>query len=191
MFGIILKKSSTVANLSNGQFCLILLTSCDACALLYTTGGAECWGATLALGKIGNVLVATPVARVTEGNPGCGAPGAVSIRLGITPGCCCCCCCGCICWIWNRCLQSVSWLAQLAERRTAEWEVVGLNPGQTNTQGLKNNWEKSCLCNDSCKHLDFLVFSDKHEKQQVPSHCTFTYLVLVGRKRTHATVWKG
>ena len=21
----------------------------------------------------------------------------------------------------------------------AEWEVVGLNPGQTNTQGLKNN----------------------------------------------------
>ena len=30
-------------------------------------------------------------------------------------------------------------LAQLGERRSAEWEVASLNPGRTNTQGLKNN----------------------------------------------------
>ena len=28
------------------------------------------------------------------------------------------------------------WLAQLGERQSAEWEVMGSNPGQTNTQGL-------------------------------------------------------
>ena len=30
-------------------------------------------------------------------------------------------------------------LAQLGERRPAEREAVGSNPGRTNTQGLKNN----------------------------------------------------
>ena len=30
-----------------------------------------------------------------------------------------------------------AWLAQLGERRSAEWEVTGSNPGQTNTQRLK------------------------------------------------------
>ena len=35
------------------------------------------------------------------------------------------------------CVQtSAAWLAQLVERRSAEWEVTGSNPGQTNTQGL-------------------------------------------------------
>ena len=29
-----------------------------------------------------------------------------------------------------------SWLAQLGERRSAEREVAGSNPGRTNTQGL-------------------------------------------------------
>ena len=29
-----------------------------------------------------------------------------------------------------------AWLAQLGERRSAEREVVGSNPGRTNTQGL-------------------------------------------------------
>ena len=32
--------------------------------------------------------------------------------------------------------------------------------------------------------------SDKEEKPYVPSHNTLTYLVLVGRKRTHTTVRK-
>ena len=31
---------------------------------------------------------------------------------------------------------SAAWLAQLGERRSAEWEAVGSNPGRTNTQGL-------------------------------------------------------
>ena len=30
-----------------------------------------------------------------------------------------------------------AWLAQLGERRSAEWEVTGSNLGRTNTQGLK------------------------------------------------------
>ena len=38
--------------------------------------------------------------------------------------------------------------------------------------------------------LDFLVFSDKDENPYVPSHSTFTYLVLVRSKRTHTTVRK-
>ena len=29
----------------------------------------------------------------------------------------------------------IAWLAQLGERQSAEWEVVGSNPGWTNTQG--------------------------------------------------------
>ena len=31
---------------------------------------------------------------------------------------------------------TTTWLAQLGECRSAEWEVVGSNPGRTNTQGL-------------------------------------------------------
>ena len=42
--------------------------------------------------------------------------------------------------------------------------------------------------------FSFLVgktgISDKEEKPYVPSHSTLTYLVLVGRKRTHTTVRK-
>ena len=30
-----------------------------------------------------------------------------------------------------------TWLAQLGERWSAEWEVTGSNPGRTNTQGLQ------------------------------------------------------
>ena len=42
---------------------------------------------------------------------------------------------------------------------------------------------KCCLCNDICKWLDFLVFLDENKKKPyVPSHRTFTYLALVGRK---------
>ena len=47
---------------------------------------------------------------------------------------------------------------------------------------LKRN---SCPCNNICKLLDFLAFSDKDEKKrEVRSHSTFTYLVFVGSKRT-------
>ena len=33
-------------------------------------------------------------------------------------------------------LTTAAWLAQLGERRSAEREVAGSNPGRTNTQGL-------------------------------------------------------
>ena len=33
-------------------------------------------------------------------------------------------------------VNTAAWLAQLGERRSAEREVAGSNPGRTNTQGL-------------------------------------------------------
>ena len=33
-------------------------------------------------------------------------------------------------------ILTAAWLAQLGECQSAEWEFVGLNHGQTNTQGL-------------------------------------------------------
>ena len=44
--------------------------------------------------------------------------------------------CTCVMWL------NTAWLAQLGECRSAEWEVVSSNPGQTNTQGLKITEEK-------------------------------------------------
>ena len=78
------------------------------------------------------------------------------------------------------------------------WESAGLLSGRSRVRTpagptlrvLKSLRRKCCLCNDICKWLDFLVFSDKDEKPQVPSPSTYTYLVLVGRKRTHTTVRK-
>ena len=32
--------------------------------------------------------------------------------------------------------KNAAWLAQLVEHQSAEWEVVGSNPGRTNAQGL-------------------------------------------------------
>ena len=43
---------------------------------------------------------------------------------------------------------------------------------------------------DIYKWLDILVFSDKDGKPQVPSHSSFTVLILVGYKRTHTAVRK-
>ena len=42
---------------------------------------------------------------------------------------------------WKRDVATTQ-LAQLGERRSAEQEVVSLNPGWTNTQGLKITEEK-------------------------------------------------
>ena len=89
--------------------------------------------------------------------------------------------------VW--CVQSLSkaWLAQLGERLSAEREVAGSNPRPDQHSGglliFRPNWSpKCCLCNDICKCLDFLVFSDKDEKPYVPSHSTFTDLFLWGVK---------
>ena len=43
---------------------------------------------------------------------------------------------------------------------------------------------------DIYKWLDILVFSDKDGKPKVPSHSSFTVLILVGYKRTHTAVRK-
>ena len=53
----------------------------------------------------------------------------------------------------------------------------GFKPRPDQYSGSLNN-----LYNDICKWLDFLVFSDKDEKPQVPSHSTFTDLFLWGVK---------
>ena len=53
---------------------------------------------------------------------------------------------------------TAAWLAQLGERRSAEWEVVSSNPHRTNTRGLKITEEKVL----PLQH--FPVFSDKDEK---------------------------
>ena len=64
----------------------------------------------------------------------------------------------------DRCLVSST-----EKRRSAEREVVVSTPARTNTQGLRELGRKFCLCNDICKRLDLLVFSDKNEK----SHASF------------------
>ena len=43
---------------------------------------------------------------------------------------------------------------------------------------------KCCLCNFICKWLVFLVFSDKDDKSEVPSHNSLNVDNSVGRKRT-------
>ena len=62
-------------------------------------------------------------------------------------------------------------------RNQTETLAKQANPGpdRTNTQGLREQGEKFCLCNDICKRLDLLVFSDKNEKSQAPSNSPYTY----------------
>ena len=51
-------------------------------------------------------------------------------------------------------------LAQLDKRRSAGREVAGFKPRPDQHSGPLNNWD----CEDICKRLDFLVFSDKNDK---------------------------
>ena len=55
-------------------------------------------------------------------------------------------------------------LVQLDNRRFAEREATGSYPCRANPQGLKKKLRrKCCLCQDFCKRLDFLVFSDRDD----------------------------
>ena len=54
-------------------------------------------------------------------------------------------------------------VGSIGERWSAEQEVAGSNPGQTN-RVFKLLRRKCYLCNDTCKRLDFLVFSDEDKK---------------------------
>ena len=60
--------------------------------------------------------------------------------------------------------STADWLAQLGERQSAEQEVEVSNPGRTEIRGLEKTEKKCCLCNDICKRLDFLFFSNKDKK---------------------------
>ena len=72
-------------------------------------------------------------------------------------------------WFPTRKLQETSTsvdrrlVSSTEKRRSAEREVA-----RTNTQGLRELGRKFCLCNDICKRLDLLVFSDKNEKSHAP-----------------------
>ena len=81
-----------------------------------------------------------------------------------------------------------TWLGHLGEHWSAEgrsWIQTLAGPTLRVFKYLRRNC--CLLCNDICKWIDFLVFLDKDEKPYRfhPSHSTFTYLVLVGLKRTH------
>ena len=67
-------------------------------------------------------------------------------------------------------------MAQLVEYRAVVREVAGSNPGRTITRGLKIT--QCCLCNDICKWLDSLVFSDKDDKLFAPSHNLSMFITL-------------
>ena len=74
------------------------------------------------------------------------------------------------------------------------WKSAGLlsrrfefKPWLDQHSGSLNNWEESAAF---VMTSAFLVFMDNDEILQVLSHSTFTSLVLVRHKRTHATVQK-
>jgi len=62
--------------------------------------------------------------------------------------------------------ETATWLAQLGELAPLCWEGGhGFKPWLDQHSGsLKKLRRNCCLCNDFCKSLDFLVFSDKDEK---------------------------
>ena len=78
-------------------------------------------------------------------------------------------------------------VAHLAVHRAVTQKVVSSRLRPDQHSGSLNNWrEKCCFCNSICKWLDFLVFSDKDDKPEVPSHNYLNVDNSVGRYRTHA-----
>ena len=69
----------------------------------------------------------------------------------------------------------------LSRRFAGPFGIVGDLPCNcclVSSGSLKNLRRKCCLCNEICKWLDFLVFSNKDKKPQVLSHSTFNDLFL-------------
>ena len=60
------------------------------------------------------------------------------------------------------CIITANWLAQLVEHWTTVQEVWGSSPRPDQHSGWLGRI--CCLCNDICKWLDILVFSDKDDK---------------------------
>ena len=72
-------------------------------------------------------------------------------------------------------LSTVAWLAQQKSDSLLSGRSRFHTPARTNTHGLRELGRKFCVCNDICKRLDLLVFSDKNEKSQAPSNSPYTY----------------
>ena len=80
--------------------------------------------------------------------------------------------------IWRQYRASV---AHLVVHRAVTREVSSRLPPDQHSGSLNNWGEKCCLCNFICKWLDFLVFSDKDDKPEVPSHNSLNVDNSVGR----------
>ena len=81
----------------------------------------------------------------------------------------------------SDCASTAAWLAHAVKRAPVCWAGgPRFKQGQNQKSGFQKLRTMCCLCNDICKRLDLLVFSDKDEKPYVPSHSTFTYVVLGG-----------
>ena len=67
-------------------------------------------------------------------------------------------------------------MAQLVEHRAVTQEVVSSTLAGPTLRVFKSLRRKCCLCNYICKWLDSLVFLDKDDKPEVPSHnpCSLT-----------------
>ena len=64
---------------------------------------------------------------------------------------------------WQWVSNEEHWLAQLGERRYAEWSALS---ERSRIQTPAGPTLRFCLYDDICKLLDFLVFSDKHENEK-------------------------
>ena len=72
-------------------------------------------------------------------------------------------------------LSTAAWLAQQKSAGLLSGRSRFQTPARTNTQGFKEVGIKFCLCNDICKRLDLLVFSDENEKSQASPNNPSTY----------------
>ena len=68
-------------------------------------------------------------------------------------------------------------VAQLTEHRAVTREVVSSTPAGPTLRVFKKLRRKCCLCNYICKWLDSLVFSDKDDKPEVPSHNPLMFII--------------
>ena len=69
-------------------------------------------------------------------------------------------------------------VAQLVEHQAVTREVVSSTPAGPTLRVFKKLRRKCCLCNYICKWLDSLVFSDKGDKPEVPSHNPSMFIIL-------------
>ena len=74
--------------------------------------------------------------------------------------------------------QALTTNSELVEHRAVTREVVSSIPAGPTLRVFKQLRRKCCLCNYTCKWLDSLVFSDKDDKPEVPSHSPSKFIIL-------------